>query len=153
MDRKFTDAQGEEWDLTLTVGDIEGVKDDCDFDLLSVVEPDLNPVATLHDDLALRFRVVESICRSQYESKSLTAKDFARRMNGPALKSAFDALIKALDFFFRESGRTTNFLQVVNKLNRGAEMLMETLSNRCESLTDESLREMFENSVGSAAGS
>lgn len=150
-ERTFQDAAGREWDLTLTFGDILRVKDDCDFDLLSVLEEDLSSLAELHDNLALRFRVIESLCRPQYEPLSISDVQFAMQIDGPTLGKALESLIAALDFFFQTTGRTAHFQKVVNRLKSAAETLMETLSSHCESLDDESLRRMATECVGSTA--
>jgi len=97
--RKFTDSQGRDWDLTLTVADLRRCKDLAGIDIAAKVEGGL--FDELADDPILLCDTLAAIVRPQMDVRGLTDEQFAAALGGDVIEAATEALIAAIVYFFR----------------------------------------------------
>jgi len=102
----FTDATGDGWTLTITVGAAKRVRDLLKVDLLQPLAGEPPLLTRLSTDLILLCDVLYVICQPQADERSLTDVQFAERLGGEALEQAHEAFLGGLVDFFRQLRRT-----------------------------------------------
>ena len=92
----FTDRHGDEWTLTVTVGDLPGLRAaGLDLDKPETIEAAVGNPEMLG-------RVLWSLCYDQAAGRAIDPAGFGLVLDGPALARAEDALGEALaDFIYR----------------------------------------------------
>ncbi len=96
----FSDAAGVDWQLRVTVGAINRVRESTGVELDKCLEDNM---AVLHEmlvDICKVVDVVYSICRQQAVERNVSAEEFGERMVGDSVTKATDALIESLIDFF-----------------------------------------------------
>ncbi len=86
----FTDFKGDRWEVVISVDTVRRVRRALDIDILQA-EPflkQLQDVVTLCDILFL-------VCESEAKERHVDSEAFGRRLLGPALREARDALMEA----------------------------------------------------------
>jgi hypothetical protein len=92
----FTDADGREWRLSLTINDIRRIRKEVDVDLADVGETTMERLG----DPVMLVDVLHCLLHSECQSRGLDAVAFARSMRGDTLDQASTALLDAvIDFF------------------------------------------------------
>ena len=100
---KFTDADGREWRVDVTLEEIKQVRADLEIDLLDVGSKEL--FARLVNDPVLIVDVLYVVLRKEADARSLDAVGFARGLRGDAVDDASRALLEALVAFFPKRRR------------------------------------------------
>lgn len=97
---KFTDAEGRDWSLCLSIADVKRVRTELEIDLLDVAGGRL--YAQLLEDPVLIVDVLHVLLSEQCEKEGVDAVGFARGLRGDVLDQATQALMEGLiDFFPR----------------------------------------------------
>jgi len=97
--RRFTDSNGNVWDLTINVACLQRCKNLANIDLAAKVETDL--FDDLADNPILLCDTLAAIVRPQMESRGMDDTAFAECLGGDVIDDAAQALIEALVYFFR----------------------------------------------------
>lgn len=96
----FTDSKQREWQIDLTVGLVEDVKDKCGVDLDAMLsEPEHFAELLMREPRKLG-GLFWCLCEEQALARNVEPRDFGRALNRTAIDSAVDALIKAVIFFY-----------------------------------------------------
>lgn len=128
---KFTDRQGGEWVLTLTVETIRRVRSETGYDLAAVFTAEGMTKLT---DPSLLVDVLCSVVGGQLASKQLTPKQFGELFDGDSLESAANALLEAsVDFL--PSGRREVIRKLWSKADEVATAASEVLAAKIEGLS------------------
>ena len=125
--RTFTDADGRQWSLRLTVDDIRRVRDNCDVDLLDVGEGLLRQLA----DVVTLVDVLHCLLVVECEARQIDPVEFAGGLRGDALDDASRALMEALIDFFPSRRQPA-----LRKLHEKAEALLTQMQTRTVALLD-----------------
>jgi len=94
----YTDAHGEQWDLTLDAVMIQRVRETYDLDLANITDP--TAWQRLDADLVLQVDVLHCLLLDQCETKGVNAAAFAKSLGpGEVLDNAYMALLDAIENF------------------------------------------------------
>ncbi len=131
---KFTDNNGDDWIVDVTVFHVERVKRDVAGVNLNdamvglgknAAGDDQNLITKLDTDPSLLVSVLYSLCEDQVKGRSLSPEDFARRFAGDVLNSAFAALLEALLAFFRKPNQRAALQAQIRLMEQGQRQLLE----------------------------
>ena len=92
--RSFKDNKEREWNISVNVASIKRVRDECELDLLKIVEGTL--IDKLMTDPVLLVDVLFVLCRPQVKELDITDEDFGEAMAGDAIEHAVIAFLDAL---------------------------------------------------------
>jgi|688.fasta_scaffold42297_8 hypothetical protein len=93
MPAKWTDEQGREWLLEVTVPNIRKVRSATGHDLAKMFTPER--LANLLSDVLQLVDVLAELTKPQWQAKGLTQDDFELGLIGAAIERATDALMQA----------------------------------------------------------
>jgi len=133
---RFTDDQGESWEIKITAGTIKELLDsDLKIDLGKPDEGD-PPLATRFDtDIALKVDLIHEVCRAQCEARGLKPIDFAHRLAGESLAAADAAFKEAWRDFFLPC--RVDLAQVIERSRAWAAQLARTRAAKLSSAEHE----------------
>jgi hypothetical protein len=95
----FTDKDGKDWSLELTVGIVKRIRNRHQLDIVALDKGALEQLAT---DPMLLADVLFVICEEEVKSREMSAEEFALALGGNAIDDATNALVEAIiDFFPR----------------------------------------------------
>ncbi|VTU00997.1 Uncharacterized protein OS=Isosphaera pallida (strain ATCC 43644 / DSM 9630 / IS1B) GN=Isop_2427 PE=4 SV=1 [Gemmataceae bacterium] len=122
----FTDAEGHEWRLRLTVGAVADVKRDAGVDIGGVTRSDAAWLRFLFgEDPGPFVATLWALCAGQAAAAGVTPEQFAHRLDGPALEAAGAALAGAIADFFPRS-------RIARALREGIARVIEATDARAE---------------------
>lgn len=177
--KTFQDDQGETWELRLTIGAAERVRDTLQVNLLEPLEPlatsspgsrkkppgsrkkpagkskQPSPalVAELDLDMPLLCAVIHVLLKPQIDAAKLTDADFADRLDGPTLRLAHDAFFDEWRDFFQQVGRP----ETADLIQKQIQYLQRTLEAAHQKLmepeVDETVHRKIDREVGKSFGS
>jgi hypothetical protein len=99
---KFTDNNGKQWQLLITVGSLAKVKADAGVNL-SIVSKDTSWLEAIYGDPAKLGEILWSLCERQAEAAGVTPEQFVDGLTGEVLGAAGDALVASVCDFFPRS--------------------------------------------------
>lgn len=121
---KFKDSQEHEWNVSLTVGSIDKIKEDTEIDLDILLKKPEELANILYLNPRKLVEVLYSICENQIKDRQLSERDFASIFDRMTIDAAGDALIGAIvDFYPRSSiGQTIreHLPELLNKMDERA---------------------------------
>lgn len=101
---KFTDADGNSWNLRLTVGAIEDVKEHTKIDLDDVLKQTDKFADLILSNPRKLAEIFYVLCVDQIQERGYDPKRFARIFDRATLDAAIDAFLEAIaDFYPRAS--------------------------------------------------
>ena len=103
--RKFTDRQGREWQIALTLGSAMQVKASLEIDLLAPEAGDPPLLSRLGTDEFLLGSVICCLLQGQMETAGVTEADIYAAFDGPTLLKVSEAFFSELEDFFQSRGR------------------------------------------------
>ncbi|UDQ96815.1 hypothetical protein AAEX28_07090 [Lentisphaerota bacterium WC36G] len=124
--RTFKDKKNTEWQISITIGTLRAVRDKCNLDLNNLMAPPQENITNalddenitnlsieqlqkslnedvltqLSNDIILLVDTLYVLCSQQAAENSVTAEEFANRLDGKIIDTAFHALIDELIDFF-----------------------------------------------------
>jgi len=132
----FTDNEGREWHLVVTVNDVRRLRRDVGVDLVEVVTGDL--AGRLRSDVVLLCDVIYALCAEQAEQAGVTDEEFGRALAGDVIDDATRALLEELaDFFPGRRGKALRAM--IDRIDRLEEMALE-LTGELEETLEVALR-------------
>lgn len=98
---KFTDAEGREWSIKITVGDLKPLREmGLDLNKLTTSGERLGDL--LFGDPENLVNVLFHLCHKQADERGITPEAFALAIDGSTLEQAGEAMLEgAIDFFPR----------------------------------------------------
>ena len=144
---KFTDSNGREWSISVTVDTVRRVRDACKVDLSH-----LEAFRELGSDVVKLGDVLWEIVRPQ--AGTVTAEQFYGALGGAGLEAATEALTEEIIDFFG-SRRGSALRQMKQKTDAAAEILLKRLDSKLdpEKLADEMERTSTPSAGNSPAAS
>jgi hypothetical protein len=100
--RKFTDANGREWSITINVGTAKRVLDLAGVDIFKIFSEE---ATRLFSDPILLVNTIYVLVSDQCKGRDVTDAQFGEALVGDAIESAADALMQAVADFFPLSRR------------------------------------------------
>lgn len=126
---RYTDLNGHEWHIRITVADLERVKAECDgIDLLDLVDPESEATARLANVYNLA-AVLWTLLRPEAERRGISPEEYASGLAGDALNAAKDAMLEALAGFFPDPQRRRMLRQVWRLMREADATLTQAVQN------------------------
>lgn len=126
---KFTDREGREWSLSITVGDLKPLRE-FGFDLGKITGSGKLLGEVLFGEPEKLVAVLFHLCERQADQRGVGPEDFAKGIDGSTLEQAGEAMVEAaIDFFPRSrvarewKGRMKSLLATMD------DMLVERISS------------------------
>ena len=133
MKASFTDPDGREWKLRLTVGAVEEVKRETGVELGD--ENDSKWLELLFGRRSTLVEVLAVLCEKQMKESSVTPEDFGHLFDGATISAAGDALAAAVADFFPRARISKALRENLEKiLAAGEDKAIEDLETRLASL-------------------
>lgn len=96
--RKFKDAQGDEWELSVDMSSAIAMKTEAGVDVLDIAEG--KDIVLMTSDVVTLGAVLWLLVADQAAAKQIDEKQFFKRLNGDALDAATKTLVaECFDFF------------------------------------------------------
>lgn len=134
MKASFTDPDGREWKLRLTVGAVEEVKRETGVELGD--ESDSKWLELLFGRRSTLVEVLAVLCERQMEKAGVSPEDFGHLFDGPTISAAGDALAAAVADFFPRARISKALSENLEKiLAAGEDRAIEDLETRLASLS------------------
>jgi len=121
--REFADNRGDKWPVAITLGIVKQVQDLLGVDIGQPLDGTPPFLTRFDTDVRFKGEVLCVLCAEAYESQQMTAVDFAKRLDGPALQRATAAFYEELTDFFQSLGRP----DVVAAVEREREVIDKAL--------------------------
>lgn len=121
----FTDFKNERWDVVISVDTVRRVRRALDIDILQA-EPflkQLQDIVTLCDILFL-------VCEQEAKERGIDSEEFGRRLLGPALREARDALMEAYINFTPDPAGAEKLRLIADRYAVVGEKMMATLEKK-----------------------
>jgi hypothetical protein len=99
----WTDAQGRDWQTTVTVTTVQRVQQLADVLLTDAADGKL--IDRLYSDVCCLANVLNAVCRPQADQRGVTSEQFGELLAGDVLDRACDSLMDDLIRFFPSSRR------------------------------------------------
>ena len=107
--RSFKDKTGQSWDVELTIGVIESIKDKLKVDLFDPVGEDHQLIVDLAPinpkNIKLFIDIIWVVCEDQCKERSLSSNEFGGLLNAESLKEIYSAFYEEWELFFQSLGR------------------------------------------------
>lgn len=138
----FTDGNGREWHIVVSVDDIRRVKTETGVYLTKLVDDQLSPLVELLADTLTLVDVIYCLVRPQADSLGITDVQFAQAICGDVLDHAANAFVEALIGFFPKSQR-----DLLSKLIAKGKKVQEALAKKAEIAIDQLNEQTYIDSV------
>lgn len=151
--KTFKDRHGNEWEIDLSLGSCERVRDSAGVDLTDIVSTQAT-FSKLSDPFVLG-AVLWVLCERQAEKRGLGPEEFRDCFNGDTVHQATEALIDETVFFCRAPMRPALQL-AVEKARQADQRMVAAINANLDQLgreMEETLAAMSTGSVTSSAGS
>ncbi len=103
--RSFTDMQGRQWNMAITLDAIRRLKGTLGVDLFAMLEGDPPLLTKLATDIGLLCDIIFVIIKPQADASSVTDEQFGSSLGGESIKAALDSFYSELEDFFQKMGR------------------------------------------------
>lgn len=144
----FTDGNGREWHITVSVDDIRRVKAETGVYLTKLIDDQLSPLVTLLADTLTLVDVIYCLVRPQADKLGITDVQFAQAICGDVLDHAASAFVEALIGFFPKSQRDL-LTRLIEKGKRVQEALAKKAEIAIEQLNEQTYIDSVLNSPAS----
>lgn len=98
--KSFTDSQGRNWPIDISVDRLRRVKSQTDVDLTRLVDACNETFQNVVQDYFLMFDLLQALVEPQFSMHRITVKEFGAALDEASLKSAVRALIEAVIVIF-----------------------------------------------------
>lgn len=104
--RAFTDNDGRQWVISITIGSLKRVRALAGIDLMGIVDPRSGVLERLAADPCVLGDAIFAAIKPAADELEVTGEEFAEALAGDALAAATEAFIEAVvDFFPDARGR------------------------------------------------
>ncbi|MFG0327777.1 MAG: hypothetical protein ACF8SC_10985 [Phycisphaerales bacterium JB037] len=160
--RHFTDNQGREWTVEITVAAIKRVRGLAGVDLMEVLEGSNGLIEKLVRDPVLLCDVIYAACKPQADERQVTDETFGASMAGDAIEHATAALLEELVDFCPSPRDRANLGRVLKATREVMDKARDVVERRIDELIDggaleravlEAVPPTVEAAVGGSSGS
>ena len=156
--RTFTDSQGREWQIAITVGSIKRVQDLLDVNLAEITSPLRDsggpPLLTrLEIDIVLLCDVIYTLVKPQADEAGITDEQFGATLGGEAIRAAHDAFWEELADFFRSLSHTDQAKAIDKQLQLVAAVTDKAVQKIDDLQIDDVVEQAFTESAGNSPAS
>lgn len=149
----FSDKTGQSWEIELTVGMIEKIKDTLKIDLFDPVGEDNQLIADLAPidpkNIKLFIDMIGVICEKQQEKLGLSSSQFTELLSAESLREAYSVFYEEWALFFQSLGRK-DLGNMIQKMNSLIQEGVEEAVNMIKGLTYESVKYQITKSATSS---
>lgn len=131
MPRSFTDTQGRDWPIEVTVSTVKRVRTLIDVDLLEVLDGKL--IDQLISDPVLLCDVLYAVCKPTADERGVSDEEFGRGLAGDAIEHATDALLTAIVSFSPSPRDRAALGQVLTKARAAMDRARDAIDERIAS--------------------
>jgi hypothetical protein len=100
---RFTDSKGDSWEIALTVGMLEKLEVDADFDLDALIEAPDAMSAKLFKSPRVLGQILWVVCEEQAKARGLDGRSFGMRLDRETIDGATEAFFEAAVLFYPRS--------------------------------------------------
>lgn len=143
----FKDLQGQEWKVVITTLELERVNELVEFDLLNLLDNQMEGLAELYDKPLTLVQVLYAICEESIEDRGLSKKDFFRRFAGDVVDAAADAVVEATALFCRRESQREILREAARKVRLGADYHLASVAEQLDALSDDEIRKSVDRSL------
>lgn len=137
---KFKDRNGKDWSVNLTVASLKRVDEQAEFDLLNLLDENLNGLAALYDNPIKLVEVVYAICEPQIEAAEMTPEEFGESFAGQSLHDAAEAVVEATAAFYQSPKQGEILRAMKAKVERGVDHHLARLGETVNGLSDDEIK-------------
>lgn len=134
--RHFTDNQGREWTVEITVAAIKRVRGLAGVDLMEVLEGSNGLIEKLVRDPVLLCDVIYAACKPQADERQVTDETFGASMAGDAIEHATAALLEELVDFCPSPRDRANLGRVLRATRDVMDKARDVVERRIDELID-----------------
>lgn len=134
--RHFTDNQGREWTVDITVAAIKRVRGLAGVDLMEVLEGSNGLIEKLVRDPVLLCDVIYAACKPQADERQITDERFGASMAGDAIEHATAALLEELVDFCPSPRDRANLGRVLKATRDVMDKARDVVERRIDELID-----------------
>lgn len=114
--RSFTDTEGREWQLNITVLTVKRVKEETGVLLTGIFADGCKLMGELSVDVVKLVEVLRCVCESQAVERGVDADQFAESLARDALGNAGMALMRSVADFFPNQDQRDGLNEIIDKL-------------------------------------
>jgi len=129
----FTDNQGREWQIAITVDSIRRVRDLLTVDLCQPFAGDPPLLTRLDTDIVLLCDVIYCLVKPQADERNLTSEQFGASLGGDAIRSAHDGLMEEWEAFF-QSLRRAEMAKAIQKQAQIVKTMVDLTSHKVDEI-------------------
>jgi len=111
----FTDRQGRDWEVEITVATVKRVQDLLKYSLYGLLQDEARPLGDLVADPVRLVDTLYVVCRPQAVRLQVSDEDFGRLFAGDVLERATDAFLAELVDFFPQARARGALAQILDK--------------------------------------
>ena len=149
----FTDNQGREWSIAITVGSIKRVQDLLDVNLAEITGGDPPLLTRLEIDIVLLCDVIYAVVKPQADEAGVTDEQFGAALGGEAIRAAHGAFWEELADFFRSLSHTDQAKAIDKQLQLVRAVTDKAVQKIDELQIDDVVEQAFAESAGSLPAS
>lgn len=133
----FRDTAGNIWSCQMTVRQVRRLKDDCDFSVTAIGDPNVLDRLVQDNDQVLDLLVC--VLADQLKARNMTPDAFFELLDADCVEHAVWAFVNGCCFFFRE-GRREAAIALAAKMRNVSSQLGSEAVQRIESLTMDQIK-------------
>ncbi len=128
--KQFTDSNGRDWSISITISQVKKLRDRCDVDL--VADNLGETLQQLGSDPVALCDCIYNLCEDQIEKAGLSPEQFGEALAGDSIDAATDAFLDALVEFTPKKKRAI-LRGVLNKLHQAEDRAISAAMTYLES--------------------
>lgn len=131
---QFTDINGRDWQLRITVADVRRVRDATGIDIGKILDKDCQPLDDLASDVCKMVDVLYVLCKPQADKLGMTDEQFGESLAGDCIEHACYALLEAIAYFFpsRQRDLVLTMLAMTKQSQETAEKALTDMLSRSD---------------------
>lgn len=145
---KFIDKKGREWEVDITFGDLEKIKDVCGVDLTLGIDA-AQLAQTVFGNPASFGKMMFVLVEDQANEKGVSPEEFAKGFNLATIESATAAFLESFTNFFLRSPAAA--AKAIEKLGKAREMASNAATELMEAEAEKVLSSLAGKSAESLA--
>ena len=148
MSRKFTDDNGDDWLVAITVATVKRLRALLDVDLMTILDERGQLLGRFVDDPVLLADVLYVICKPQADEREVSDEQFGGLLAGDTLEKATGAFLEALVDFFPLATKRKALRRLLEKIHDAQEKAIGLATKKLE---DPELDKRIESALSEAS--
>lgn len=151
--RSFTDTQGREWNLSITVRTVKDVREATGILITELYDDGSALLAKLSRDVVLLVDILWVVCRKQADAIGITDEEFGESLGGDALGNAAEAFARAMTDFFSSPEQRKALHLMLDKMFETAQKVAQRAETELTKVDTDSLVQTYIDSALSSQAS